>query len=172
MPERLVICIECSRHLKASEASCPFCGANAVRPSGGDPFRRMAAAAAVAAGVTGFAACSSSSSPSTSVFNGAANVGDAASISTSTSVFVFYGAANIVVDADCNATNPPPRGCSLPADGGSASADDAPSDAGDGSSGDATSSGTSNDAGEDAPSVVAFYGIATPLRDGEADGSG
>ena len=76
-----------------------------------------------------------------------------------------------VLDADCNSTNPPPRGCSLPADGGSASADDAPSGAGDSGSGDATSSGSSNDTGEDAPSVVAFYGIATPLRDGEADGS-
>jgi hypothetical protein len=61
MAERLVPCAGCSRHVRCSEAACPFCGATAFmspQPSR-EPLRRLAAAAAVAAGVTGLTGCRS-----------------------------------------------------------------------------------------------------------------
>jgi hypothetical protein len=95
MNDPLVLCDACSRHVKASETSCPFCGAstNSARPSAGEPFRRMAAAAAVAAGVVGLSGCSSSGM----VFYGSAGIiVDAGDRSTedSPSVVVFYGSPN------------------------------------------------------------------------------
>ncbi len=64
MAERLVPCAGCSRHVRCSEAACPFCGVTSFtspQPSR-EPFRRLAAAAAVAAGVTGLTGCSSGGS--------------------------------------------------------------------------------------------------------------
>jgi hypothetical protein len=63
MAERLVACAGCSRHVRCSESACPFCGAPVSGVSTGEPerepFRRMAAAAAVAAGVVALTGCSS-----------------------------------------------------------------------------------------------------------------
>lgn len=61
MAERLVPCAGCSRHVRCSEAACPFCGATAFstpQPSR-DPVLRLAAAAAVATGVAAFIGCAS-----------------------------------------------------------------------------------------------------------------
>jgi hypothetical protein len=95
MAARLVLCGKCSRHIKTSESICPFCGegATSARPSTGDPFRRMAAAAAVAAGVATITGCSSGS---TTVFYGSPgpiNGLDAAGDSPedAPSVIGFYG---------------------------------------------------------------------------------
>ncbi len=71
MLSAFVLCSGCTRHVKAHEPVCPFCGGApslSVR-SGGEPFLRMAAAAAVAAGIAaGTAECSP---PSTGVYYGA-----------------------------------------------------------------------------------------------------
>jgi len=66
----LVPCGACSRHVKSSEASCPFCGAAAPAsssPSGaassspsGAAYSRLAAVAAVAASVAALTSCRSS----------------------------------------------------------------------------------------------------------------
>ena len=90
MAERLIPCAGCSRHVKASEAACPFCGTSmlAVSAPVAEPFRRMAAAAAVAAGVVALTGCSSSSSGSPS--------GDDAAVLEDASIVVFYGAPNII----------------------------------------------------------------------------
>jgi hypothetical protein len=77
---QLILCDECSRHVKVSETTCPFCGARSFRPSVRDPFRHMAVAAAVAAGVTGLTACSSDRS------TGAIDHGSATMTFTSTAV--------------------------------------------------------------------------------------
>jgi hypothetical protein len=66
MAERLIPCRECLRHVRCSELACPFCGAvvsTCPQPSS-EPFRRLAAAAAVAAGVAALTAtgCSTNTS--------------------------------------------------------------------------------------------------------------
>ena len=119
MFDHFVLCGRCSRHVKTLEEACPFCGEtlSSTRPSTGEPFRRMAAAAAVAAGVATVTGCSPPS------------------------VGVYYGSPSI---------NPAP----IDSDGGGAS--------------------DASDGGTDAPSAVAFYGIANPLPVdagvGDADG--
>jgi hypothetical protein len=101
MAERLTACRGCSRHVKASDATCPFCGAPmaGVEPALSVPFRRMAAAAAVASAAA-LVGCTSStpaleaqdgsasddSGPSTAVFYGSGEPYDG-SVSTG----VFYG---------------------------------------------------------------------------------
>jgi hypothetical protein len=60
--ERLVPCGGCSRHVLCSESACPFCGVAVLAgeaPRSRELFRRMAAAAAVAAGVTALTGCAS-----------------------------------------------------------------------------------------------------------------
>jgi hypothetical protein len=93
MLERLIPCAACSRHVKSSDAECPFCKAPMLPLAGPppEPFRRMAAAAAVAAGVVALTGCSSSSS-STAVTAGDAQVDDAAEVDA-VSGAVFYGVA-------------------------------------------------------------------------------
>src|SRR5580704_14975853 len=64
MAERLHPCAACARHVLCSERACPFCGAaiavcSASPGSLSEPFRRMTAAAAVAAGGAALTGCSS-----------------------------------------------------------------------------------------------------------------
>jgi hypothetical protein len=70
MLSSFVLCTGCTRHVKAHEPACPFCGAapSPLARSNGEPLLRIAAAAAVAAGVA--AAASDCSPPSTSVYYG------------------------------------------------------------------------------------------------------
>jgi hypothetical protein len=74
MVDQFVLCAGCSRHVKSEEAVCPFCGEglSSARPSTGEPFRRMAAAAAVAAGVATVAGCGSP--PSLVAYYGSAGI--------------------------------------------------------------------------------------------------
>ncbi len=53
MIERLIECATCSRHVKASDPTCPFCRApmRAAPPTTRAPYARLAAGAAVAASV-------------------------------------------------------------------------------------------------------------------------
>ncbi|MGD0679287.1 MAG: hypothetical protein ABSC94_28160 [Polyangiaceae bacterium] len=154
MADRLVICCACSRHIKSAETICPFCGeaAGLARTSTGEPFRRMAAAAAVAAGVAALTGCSASGTAfygSPAPVEGLDAAGDSAA--DAPSAVAFYGIAN-----------------PIPADAGDAAMDSAadapsavafygianpiPTDAGD----------AAMDSAADAPSAVAFYGIANP----------
>jgi hypothetical protein len=92
MAEKLTPCGECSRHVKASEAACPFCGAAMVAaPVPIVPFRRMAAAAAVAS-VAALAGCNSA--PSVGVFYGYAGWEDAGDDGSSPAPVPFYGIAS------------------------------------------------------------------------------
>jgi hypothetical protein len=111
----------------------------------------MAAAAAVAAGVTGLSACSGSStafygSPSTEFPSDASS--DAAD--DSPSAIAFYGSP---FPADAHVPVVPPTDASSD---GRNDATSEPTDARDDGPGNA----------EDAPSVVAFYGIASPQDSG------
>jgi hypothetical protein len=140
MVERLIPCATCSRHVKSSDAACPFCAASMapVEAPAGEPFRRMAAAAAVAASVVALTACSSSSPsgspPSGVVFYGSANVEDAAvTDDAAIGVGVFYGVASFE-DATTTVPTKP------------------------------------QDAGDDGPSVIAFYGGAG-IPDAGVDGA-
>jgi hypothetical protein len=65
MAERLIPCGACLRHVRRSEAACPFCGAAVSMgpPAQRELFRRMAATAAVAAGVAALTECSSGGGP-------------------------------------------------------------------------------------------------------------
>jgi|SRR5580692_3922645 hypothetical protein len=62
----LVPCVACSRHIKSSGASCPFCGAAALARSfpSGPAYPRLAAAAAAAASVATLASCQGSTDTS------------------------------------------------------------------------------------------------------------
>jgi hypothetical protein len=142
MANRFVLCGGCFRHVKACEAACPFCGEALMlaRRSTGEPFRRMAAAAAVAAGVTVATGCSSAMTgvdgETSQRDSGGAGANDTSDdgAADGPSVVVFYGIAN-------------------PGDAGAGQTDGSavlPSDAG-------------GDGSEDAPSAVAFYGIANPV---------
>jgi|SRR5580704_12128627 hypothetical protein len=142
MRDRLILCAACSRHAKAFEARCPFCGQDLVveggaRPSASDPFRRMAAAAAVAAGVAALQACSASGSHT--AFYGSPGIepsGDDASGDTSDDasggatgdspgIGVFYGLANpMPVDS-----GPDGSDGAAPADASEGGGDDGSSDA-------------------------------------------
>lgn len=152
MAERLVLCVACSRHIKASETRCPFCGEMAVRASLGDPFRRMAAAAAVAAGVTALTACGGGNTPGNTFSGG-----------VTTPVESLDGSPNLVPSYDAHAL--------YPQDGSGVAADDSSSGEDDASATDGGERDAPSDAREDSPSVVAFYGLATPMKDGEADGA-
>jgi hypothetical protein len=149
MADRYLVCAGCSRHVKAWETACPFCSASlsSARPSTGEPFRRMAAAAAVAAGVAAVTGCSPSANPTgfygvgtpqegfdSGFDSGNENPGDA-------TLGVFYGIATPIDAGEGNA------------DGAGVPPGDAGSDAG-------------RDAQQDAPSAVAFYGIANPVDAG------
>ena len=94
MTERLIPCAACSRHVKASDAECPFCRASmlAVSAPATAPYRRMTAAAAVAAGVVALTGCSSSSDGSRASADDA-STGDDSSVGNDASVGVFYGLA-------------------------------------------------------------------------------
>jgi hypothetical protein len=97
MAERLILCGACQRHMKSSEGQCPFCGETALRarPSVGEPFLRMATAAAVVAGVASVTGCSDNAS--SGVFYGLAQIQDAGGDSATapdTSAVAFYGAPN------------------------------------------------------------------------------
>jgi len=145
MSHRFVVCAGCSRHVKAFEPSCPFCGGDraSARASTGEPFHRMAAAAAVAAGVATIAGCGSNQSPS--VFNGAedgANSGNSGEAGVP--MFISDGSQPV-----------------FPSDANGGTSTDAA-----GATGADATSGSGTDAGGDAPMVVAFYGIGNPLRDG------
>ena len=59
MIERLIECATCSRHVKSSDAACPFCHAP-MRPAPATtraPYARLKAGAAVAASVATVVAC-------------------------------------------------------------------------------------------------------------------
>ena len=110
MTERLIPCAACSRHVKASDAECPFCRASmlAVSAPATAPYRRMTAAAAVAAGVVAITGCSSSSDGSRAPGDDASTGGDS-SVGDDASVGVFYGLATFdgsttIIDA----RSPPP----------------------------------------------------------------
>lgn len=96
MVERLTACRGCSRHVKASDPQCPFCGAPmaGVEPAATDPFRRMAAAAAVASAAV-LAGCTSSTSHT--AFYGAPEPydGSTSDDSGTPSSVVFYGGAEV-----------------------------------------------------------------------------
>jgi|GEM_PF-3062108 hypothetical protein len=151
----------------------------------------MAAAAAVAAGVTGLAACSAGSGTAFYGSPGIESDGAAAGDATS----------GIAVVADANASEAqggedapsaiafdgsvgigPPLGASDAQDDGPRGGEDAPSavafygianpipvdDAGDATTGASDAHEDGPHGGEDAPSVVAFYGIANPKPGGHA----
>jgi hypothetical protein len=108
MAERLVACGACMRHVKCSEIACPFCGAavsTAPQPSR-EPFARLAAAAAVAAGVTGLtgAGCGTPASPS--AFDGGSGPPeDAGIVSTEdVSAVTFYGSPGVGNGITCRAS--------------------------------------------------------------------
>jgi hypothetical protein len=84
MVEPLIPCAACSRHVKSSDQACPFCGASMSGVSGPttEPFRRMATAAAVAAGVVALSGCSSSSAISQAPYYGGAGIIDASPVPT------------------------------------------------------------------------------------------
>ncbi len=159
--ERLIPCGTCSRHVKASEGACPFCRApTAIRSEPATrPYRRMVAAATVAASVV---ACSADA-PSVTVFYGSAQPGDASTpekdsaVDDSPSAVAFYGSIR-------------PLDSSTPED---AASEDAPSV--DATSEDArptdSGSGVRDASVEDSPSVIAFYGSVNPIRDAERDDS-
>jgi hypothetical protein len=116
MAERLILCGACQRHMKSSEGQCPFCGETALRarPSVGEPFLRMATAAAVVAGVASVTGCSDGTR-SLVVFYGAGQVQDSggdSAMAPDTSAVVFYGAPN-----------PGPQDASVP-DASDAASDD------------------------------------------------
>ncbi len=149
--ERLIPCGTCSRHVKASEGACPFCRApTAIRSEPATrPYRRMVAAATVAASVV---ACSADA-PSVTVFYGSAQPGDASTpekdsaVDDSPSAVAFYGSIR-------------PLDSSTPVD--ATSEDARPTDSG---------SGVRDASVEDSPSVIAFYGSVNPIRDAERDDS-
>src|SRR5580658_10466172 len=136
MDDRLVPCNACLRHVRCAEVACPFCGAalsTGPMPSR-EPFRRMAAAAAVAAGVAALTGCGDSGGHgSGTAFYGSPGISNDAGDDTG-SLGVFYGAPN-------------PEDASLVAFYGSASFDAA------GLPPDASDSGMTNpsDAETDAP---------------------
>jgi hypothetical protein len=121
MADRFVLCAACSRHVKAQDAACPFCGASfssasSSRPSTSEPFRRMAAAAAVAAGVAAATGCSqhSNGAPSVGTFYGIAtpvdsgeDAGGGGSDFDAPSTVTFYGIAT-PVDAGPGQADAPP----------------------------------------------------------------
>jgi hypothetical protein len=74
MADALAPCSSCIRHIRGSESICPFCGAAASpRPrQATEIFPRLAAAAAVAAGVASLVSCSHETSASS--FYGAAGI--------------------------------------------------------------------------------------------------
>jgi hypothetical protein len=124
MADRLVVCGGCSRHAKAFEVRCPFCGhgLSAARPSTGDPYRRMVAAAAVAAAVSTLPACSSESGtvfygapgsiePATDAGEGGA--GGGGKTDGPPSVGTYYGIANPIPVDDASA---PGDGAAEPTD--------------------------------------------------------
>ena len=143
--------------------TCPFCGAPAevARLSSGQPFRRMAAAASVAAGVTAVVACSLGSStafygspgPIETSDSGQSRSGGSVSdgsAADSPSVIAFYGNGMPVSTVDGSNGGVVDGGHGVATDGSSGGQPEA-------STTDASSAGT--DASEsDAPSVVAFYG--------------
>jgi hypothetical protein len=85
MTDRLAECASCSRHVKVCDTVCPFCGASRGATQGRrqEPFRRLTAAAAVAAGVSALTACGSGSQPERAPSGGA-----------------FYGSPGIVTVPD------------------------------------------------------------------------
>jgi hypothetical protein len=101
--EQLILCDECARHVKVWEKTCPFCGAESFRPSVRDPFRRIAAAAAVAAGVTALTACSSDRS--TGAIDMSSQDGSATMTFTSTAVMYGYPGGVDCVYANGNYAN-------------------------------------------------------------------
>jgi hypothetical protein len=112
MTDRLVACTTCSRHVKSSDAACPFCGAPLLRAAAPprELFRRMSAAAAVAAGVTALSACDDTM-VSVTPYYGAAGPSDGASVFTGDDAFTgpastgppsgvtFYGSPGIFEDS-------------------------------------------------------------------------
>jgi hypothetical protein len=149
----LTPCGSCARHVKATETHCPFCGACAAPAPAptGEPFRRMVAAAAVAAGVAAIVATEACSSSSGTVFYGAPDImTDASTTDGNTSAIVYYGFPGLL-DADTDAATTPDSAAT-----GDATA---PKDAA--AQGDA--GGAADGTTEDSPSVVAFYGIAGGL---------
>jgi hypothetical protein len=76
MAERLIECAKCSRHVKSCDATCPFCTApvrSAATPVG-EPYRRMTAAAAVAASVVSLVGCSTETAHSSTPFYGGSGI--------------------------------------------------------------------------------------------------
>jgi hypothetical protein len=102
MAERLTLCGACGRHVLCSEVTCPFCRAAvsmAPHQPPREPFARLAAAAAVAAGVGALAGCAKSV-PATGVGGDGGLLEDAGNgdtedngASDAGSGIVFYGAA-------------------------------------------------------------------------------
>jgi hypothetical protein len=116
MAERLLLCGGCQRHVRCSEVTCPFCGiavSTAPTPPR-EPFQRMAAAAAVAAGVAALTGtgCSAANAGGAS-YDGSGPLGDGASglfdasvgggedgsIPFPTSMVVFYGGPGVVTSS-------------------------------------------------------------------------
>lgn len=132
MGDRFVLCAGCSRHAKACEVQCPFCGTDlaGALPSRGEPFRRMAAAAAVAAGVAALPGCTAGNTTLATFYGignpGPSESGDAASegaagndaAGDAPAVGVFYGLANpMPLEAgapDVDAGEPPDAGDEAP----------------------------------------------------------
>jgi hypothetical protein len=102
MAERLTLCGACRRHVRCSEVACPFCRAavsTAPQPPPREPFARLAAAAAVAAGVAALTGCAKSV-PATGVGGDGGLLEDAGNGDTEDngatdagSGIFFYGAA-------------------------------------------------------------------------------
>jgi len=105
MSTRFVACPACSRHVRAGDAVCPFCGAAAPTPAPrrllGGRLSRAALGAAGAVGATVALADCSSGNVSQTAFYGAASCGDAGTCQIADSgtdmgdvaTGVFYGIA-------------------------------------------------------------------------------
>jgi hypothetical protein len=124
--DRLVPCTACSRHVRHAEVACPFCGASlcACTPSGTptgprESFQRLAAAAAVAAGVAAVTSCGSASPSSVSFYGSPGFPEDASggdsigSSSASSSGLPPYGGPFVALDCMSSASCLPGEVCCL-----------------------------------------------------------
>lgn len=117
---RLVPCASCARHLRVSEATCPFCGASvssvALRAA---PTRlgRRVTRAALAAGTLAITACGSNVQ---ALYGGVPVEEDAGSDASDGSIIALYGGppqdAGSTADADSGST--PEADSGFPPDAG------------------------------------------------------
>ena len=155
---RLSPCSECSRHVKESDASCPFCGA--MRTGGGEPSParraagRLSRAALFAAGAAGAAMATADCSSAQPAYGGAtfipAEVGDSSATPESSTTTADASDAAATPEAGTSATD-------------GAGAPDVPMAVAAYGAAIFPDADTTND---DGPSVVALYGGFAPVDGG------